>query len=90
MFAKRLQRVDEMVLMVLMKMKTHGDEDGGHRAPAPGVEEAVPRREAPGGGRRRRQPLGARPPCPIFFLGDGGDVDEFLALLGCCQGGGIS
>ena len=79
-----------MVLRVLMKMKARGDEDGSHRAPAPGVEEAVPRREAPGGGRRRRQPLGAEAPCPFFFLTDGGDVDGFLPLLVCCQRGGIS
>ena len=70
-------------------MKARGDEDGGHLAP--GVEEAAaPRREAPGEGRRSRRPLGAAPPCPFFFLGDGAGVDEFLPLLGCCQEGGIS
>ena len=73
-----------------MKMKARGDEDEGHRAPAPGVEEAAPRREAPGGGWRRRQPLGAEAPSPLFFLADGGDVDGFLPLLGGCQEGGIS
>jgi hypothetical protein len=71
-------------------MKARGDEDGGHRAPVPGMEEAAPRREAPGGGWRRRQPLGAEAPCPFFFLGDGAGVDEFLPLLGCCQHGGFS
>ena len=38
----------KMVLMMLMKMKARGDEDGGPVPPAPGVEEAAPRREAPG------------------------------------------
>jgi len=27
-------------------------------------------------------------PCPFFFLGHGDGVEELLALLGCCQGGG--
>ena len=43
--------------MVLMKMKARGDE-GDHRAPAPGVEEAAPRREAPGGGAAAPAALG--------------------------------
>ena len=74
--------------MVLMKMKARGDKDGDHRAPAPGVEEAAPRREAPGGGAAPAA-LGAEAPCPFFFLGDGAGVDEFLPLLGCCHEGGI-
>ena len=48
----------EMVLRVLMKMKARGGEDVGHRAPAPGVEEAAPRREAPGGGAAAPASLG--------------------------------
>ena len=77
------------------EVQARGDEEGGHRAPAPGVrmrhpEEAAASRH--GGARRRRrrrQPLGAEAPCP-FFLDDGACVDKFLPLLGCCQEGGIS
>ena len=54
--------------MVLMKMKARGDEDGGHRAPAPGVEEAAPRREAPGGGGGAGSPWGLRPLAPYSSL----------------------
>ena len=48
----------EMVLRVLTKMKARGDEDEGHRVPAPGVEEAAPRHEAPGGGAAAPAALG--------------------------------
>ena len=47
-----------------MKMKARGDEDGGHRAPAPGVEEAAPRREAPGG--RAATPTALGGGCPVL------------------------
>ena len=80
----------QMVLMVLMKMKARGDEDGGHRAPAWRRGGGAPAWRRLEEGRRRRRPLGAEAPCPFFFLGDGAGVDKFLPLLGCCQGGGIS